>query len=161
MFSPETISVRVAGMLRNYDYITPRILSYFEKRLSQAPRDADFALDYVKHEARTPETQQAALRALTFKCDMLRAMLDALHFAYVEPALTPPGAFRGALVLDALGPQSVPRLRARLSHDQARERWLLLAPERIFEPNDVALAVLRLVDGERSVQAICEELGRN
>lgn len=95
MFSPETISVRVAGMLRNYDYITPRILSYFEKRLSQAPRDADFALDYVKHEARTPETQQAALRALTFKCDMLWAMLDALHFAYVEPALTPPGAFRG------------------------------------------------------------------
>jgi coenzyme PQQ biosynthesis protein C len=95
MFSPETISVRVAGMLRNYDYITPRILSYFEKRLSQAPRDADFALDYVKHKARTPETQQAALRALTFKCDMLWAMLDALHFAYVEPALTPPGAFRG------------------------------------------------------------------
>jgi coenzyme PQQ biosynthesis protein C len=95
MFSPETISVRVAGMLRNYDYITPRILSYFEKRLSQAPRDADFALDYVKHEARTPETQQAALRALTFKCDMLWAMLDALHFAYVEPALTPPGAFKG------------------------------------------------------------------
>lgn len=94
MFSPETISVRVAGMLRNYDYITPHILSYFEKRLSQAPRDADFALDYVKREARTPEAQQAALRALTFKCDMLWAMLDALHFAYVEPALTPPGAFK-------------------------------------------------------------------
>ncbi len=94
MFSPETISVRVAEMLRNYDYITPYILSYFEKRLSQAPRDADFALDFVKREARTPETQQAALRALTFKCDMLWAMLDALHFAYVEPALTPPGAFK-------------------------------------------------------------------
>src|SRR5262245_18212034 len=67
----------------------------------------------------------------------------------------------GALVMDALGPQSVPRLPrgVRLSHDQACDRWLLLAPERIFEPNDVALAVLRLVDGERSVQAICEELG--
>ena len=96
MFSPQTISVRVAEMLRNYDYVTPRILSYFEKRLTQAPRDADFALDYVKREARTPATQEAALRALTFKCDMLWAMLDALHFAYVEPALTPPGAFRSA-----------------------------------------------------------------
>jgi pyrroloquinoline quinone biosynthesis protein D len=94
MFSPQTISVRVAEMLRHYDYITPRILSYFEKRLTQAPRDSDFALDYVKREARTPEAQQAALRALTFKCDMLWAMLDALHFAYVEPALAPPGAFR-------------------------------------------------------------------
>jgi coenzyme PQQ biosynthesis protein C len=94
MFSPQTISVRVAEMLRNYDYITPRILSYFEKRLTQAPRDADFALDHVKREARTPEMQQAAMRALIFKCDMLWAMLDALHFAYVEPALTPPGAFQ-------------------------------------------------------------------
>ena len=94
MFSPQTISVRVAEMLRHYDYITPRILSYFEKRLTQAPRDSDFALDYVKRGARTPEAQQAALKALTFKCDMLWAMLDALHFAYVEPALTPPGAFR-------------------------------------------------------------------
>ena len=94
MFSPQTISVRVAEMLRNYDYVTPRILAYFEKRLTQAPRDADFALDYVKREALTPAAQEAALQALTFKCDMLWAMLDALHFAYVEPALTPPGAFQ-------------------------------------------------------------------
>jgi coenzyme PQQ biosynthesis protein C len=94
MFSPETINVRVSQMLRNYDYITPRILAYFEKRLTQAPRDAGFALDYVRREARTPEGQQAALRALAFKCDMLWAMLDALHFAYVEPALPPPGTFR-------------------------------------------------------------------
>jgi pyrroloquinoline quinone biosynthesis protein D len=65
--------------------------------------------------------------------------------------------------MDALGPQSVPRLPrgVRLSYDQARERWLMLAPERIFEPNEVALAVLRLCDGQRTVQAICEELGKS
>jgi coenzyme PQQ biosynthesis protein C len=94
MFSPTTITVRVSGMLRNYDYITPEILAYFDKRLTQAPRDADFALDYVLREARTLEQQQLALKALTFKCDMLWAMLDALYFAYVNPALPPPGAFR-------------------------------------------------------------------
>jgi pyrroloquinoline quinone biosynthesis protein D len=93
MFSPETISIRVSGMLKNYDYITPEILAYFEKRLSQAPRDANFALDYVKREATTPMLQQAAVNALTFKCDMLWSMLDALHFAYVEPGWVPPGAF--------------------------------------------------------------------
>ncbi len=93
MFSPATISVRVAGMLKNYDYITPKVLAYFEKRLTQAPRDASFALDYVRREAKTPEQQQAALNALTFKCDMLWSMLDALHFAYVTPGLIPPGAF--------------------------------------------------------------------
>jgi pyrroloquinoline-quinone synthase/pyrroloquinoline quinone biosynthesis protein D len=94
MFSPTTISVRVSGMLRNYDFITPEILAYFDKRLTQAPRDADFALDYVCREARTPEQQQLALKALTFKCDMLWAMLDALYFAYVTPGWPPPGAFK-------------------------------------------------------------------
>ena len=93
MFSPETISVRVSEMLKNYDYITPNVLSYFERRLTQAPRDANFALDYVKREARTPEQQQAAIKALTFKCDMLWSMLDALYFAYVAPGLISPGAF--------------------------------------------------------------------
>ena len=38
----------------------------------------------------TPEQQQAAVDALTFKCDMLWSMLDALHFAYVTPGLVPP-----------------------------------------------------------------------
>ncbi|CAN5236898.1 pyrroloquinoline-quinone synthase PqqC [soil metagenome] len=93
MFSPETISLRVSGMLKNYSYITPEVLAYFEKRLTQAPRDAGFALDYVKREARTPQQQQAAIGALTFKCDMLWSMLDALYFAYVTPAFIPPGAF--------------------------------------------------------------------
>ena len=93
LFSAETISIRVAGMLKNYDYVTPQVLAYFEKRLTQAPRDANFALDYVRRTARTPEQQQAAIAALTFKCDMLWSMLDALHFAYVAPGLIPPGAF--------------------------------------------------------------------
>jgi coenzyme PQQ biosynthesis protein C len=93
LFSSTTISVRVAAMLRSYDYITPEVLAYFENRLTQAPRDSDFALEYVKREARTPEQQQAVMAALTFKCDMLWAMLDALHFAYVAPGTPPPGVF--------------------------------------------------------------------
>jgi coenzyme PQQ biosynthesis protein C len=93
MFSPGTIGERVKGMLANYDYITPQVLAYFDKRLTQAPRDADFALDYVKREAKTPEQQRAALAALEFKCNMLWAQLDALHHAYVNPAWPPPGAF--------------------------------------------------------------------
>jgi coenzyme PQQ biosynthesis protein C len=93
MFSPGTIGERVKGMRANYDYITPEVLAYFDKRLTQAPRDADFALDYVKREAKTPEQQRAALAALEFKCNMLWAQLDALHHAYVNPAWPPPGAF--------------------------------------------------------------------
>jgi pyrroloquinoline quinone (PQQ) biosynthesis protein C len=32
--------------------------------------------------------------ALTFKCDVLWAQLDALAYAYVDPGHIPPGAFR-------------------------------------------------------------------
>ncbi len=94
LFSPTIISERVAGMLAGYDFISRETLAYFNARLTQAPRDADFALDYVKREARTPAQQQAVLAALEFKCSVLWAQLDALYFAYVSPGHPPPGAFR-------------------------------------------------------------------
>ena len=96
LFAPTIIADRVAGMLASYDFVTQETLAYFDKRLHQAPRDADFALDYVKRHATTPGQQQAVLDALTFKCDVLWAQLDALHHAYVSPGLPPPGAFRPA-----------------------------------------------------------------
>jgi coenzyme PQQ biosynthesis protein C len=93
LFAPAIIGNRVAGMLAHYDFISKEALAYFDKRLNQAPRDADFALDYVKREARRPDQQRAVLAALTFKCDVLWSQLDALHHAYVEPRHIPPGAF--------------------------------------------------------------------
>ena len=93
MFSPDIISQRVAGMLRNYDFVTQETLSYFTPRLTQAPQDVEFALGYVKREARTREQQEQVMGALRFKCDLLWAQLDALHLAYVDPKMPPPGAF--------------------------------------------------------------------
>jgi coenzyme PQQ biosynthesis protein C len=93
LFSPEIISERMEGMLKNYDFVTSKTLAYFSQRPPQAERDSRFALDYVKVNARTAETQHAVLRALEFKCDVLWAMLDALSYAYVAPRHIPPGAF--------------------------------------------------------------------
>ena len=93
LFSPGIIAERVSGMLAGYAFVTKETLAYFTPRLTQAPRDANFALTYVLEHARTPEQQQAALDALRFKCSLLWAQLDALHYAYVEPGLIPPGAF--------------------------------------------------------------------
>ena len=42
---------------------------------------------------RSAKFYEAVLAALRFKCDVLWAQLDALHFAYVDPGLIPPGAF--------------------------------------------------------------------
>lgn len=94
MFSPAIISERVAGMLRHYDFITPDTLAYFAPRLTQAPQDVAFALDYVKTHATDAERQEAVLAALRFKCDVLWSQLDALYFSYVSPGFVPPGAFR-------------------------------------------------------------------
>ena len=93
MFSPIIIAERVSGMLAHYDWITQDTLAYFTPRLTQAPKDSDFALAYVQDHARTPAEQEAVLAALRFKCDVLWAQLDSLHHAYVTPATPPPGAF--------------------------------------------------------------------
>jgi len=93
LFSPVIISERMEGMLAHYDFVTRDTLAYFEKRPLQAAKDSDFALAYVKREARTPDAQSLVLAALEFKCSVLWAMLDALHHAYVAPAHVPPGAF--------------------------------------------------------------------
>jgi pyrroloquinoline quinone biosynthesis protein D len=172
MFSPTIISERVAGMLKNYDFITKETLAYFDKRLTQAPRDADFALDYVKRHATTPELQRAAMDALTFKCTVLWTQLDALYFAYVAPGMIPPDAWQPGegLVAEPAAPTTgpagalqasdVPRLPrgVRMRFDQARDKHVLLAPERTFDLDDNAVAVLSLVDGARSVAQIAQAL---
>jgi pyrroloquinoline-quinone synthase len=93
MFAPKIIADRVEGMLAGYDFISKDSLSYFTPRLTQAPRDADFALKYCIDHARTRSEQQSVIDALTFKCNVLWSMLDALHHAYVQPGHIPPGAW--------------------------------------------------------------------
>jgi pyrroloquinoline-quinone synthase len=93
LFAPKLHEERISGMLEHYDFINDRVVAYFRKRLDQAPRDAAFALDYVRRNAVTVEQQQAALRALTFKTEVLWAQLDALWLAYVE-GMPAPGAWK-------------------------------------------------------------------
>ncbi|MBU1212086.1 MAG: pyrroloquinoline quinone biosynthesis peptide chaperone PqqD [Alphaproteobacteria bacterium] len=42
----------------------------------------------------------------------------------------------------------------KLRHDAGRGRWIILAPERVFEPDETSVEVLKLCDGERTVGAI-------
>jgi pyrroloquinoline-quinone synthase len=92
MFSPVIIAERMDGMLANYDFISRATLAYFQPRLTQAPQDVQFALDYCKTHARTWQEQEGVLAALRFKCDVLWVQMDALWSAYVDGHV-PPGAF--------------------------------------------------------------------
>lgn len=48
----------------------------------------------------------------------------------------------------------------RLHEDKARARWVVMAPERMFIPDETALEVLRLVDGMRDEDAIVTRLAQ-
>jgi pyrroloquinoline quinone biosynthesis protein D len=45
----------------------------------------------------------------------------------------------------------------RLRHDRIRERWVLLAPERIFEVDDIGVEILKRCDG-RGLAAMLQDL---
>ena len=67
-----------------------------------------------------------------------------------------PAARRRMTVSEASVP-TLPR-GARLRFDEARQRWVLLVPERVLAPDDVAVEILKLCDGNRTVGTIADEL---
>jgi pyrroloquinoline quinone biosynthesis protein D len=47
---------------------------------------------------------------------------------------------------------------AKLKFDETRQRWVILAPERVLAPDEIAVEVLQLCDGIRSVGAMIDQL---
>jgi len=94
LFAPKIHEQRIEGLLEHYDFANTESLSYFRKRLTEAPKDVAFGLDWVLSHADTPEKEDMAAEALIFKTNVLWAQLDALHSAYVDPGRIPPGAWQ-------------------------------------------------------------------
>ena len=47
---------------------------------------------------------------------------------------------------------------AKLRFDETRQRWVILAPERVLAPDEIAVEILQLCDGARSVAQMIDEL---
>ena len=47
---------------------------------------------------------------------------------------------------------------ARLKFDETRQVWVILAPERVLAPDEIAVEVLQLCDGVRSVADMADQL---
>ena len=47
---------------------------------------------------------------------------------------------------------------AKLKFDETRQVWVILAPERVLAPDEIAVEVLQLCDGVRSVEAMIDLL---
>jgi len=83
LFAPVLMSKRIAAFERHYPWVKEDGLRYFRGRLTQAPRDADFALRLVVERCGSRQLQEQAVEALGFKCELLWAMLDAVYLAYI------------------------------------------------------------------------------
>jgi pyrroloquinoline quinone biosynthesis protein D len=59
-----------------------------------------------------------------------------------------------------VSPTSQPRLPrgVRLVYNEAQGGWVLLAPERVFKADSVAVEILKRCSGEASVDAIVDDL---
>ena len=160
LFSRDLISLRIDKMRLHYPYMVDG-LAYFEGRLTQAPEDAEFALDYVSSHAETRSQQEQVVSALEQKCAILWAQLDAIDYAYVTPGNIPPGCFvphcdwmlSGRVSMDMNSiPMVVRGCRLHPTQD------VLLMPEGTLELNGPSRDVLARVDGNRNVAGIVQEL---
>jgi pyrroloquinoline-quinone synthase len=84
LFAPDLMAERLAAFERWYPWIDGEGLAYFRARLDQAPRDSEHALEVVTERCRTVEERQRAVAALSFKCDVLWSVMDAIDRAYVD-----------------------------------------------------------------------------
>ena len=62
--------------------------------------------------------------------------------------------------MDMTDQDRVPAFRrgVKFRFDTVRDTWAVLAPERMFVPDEQAVEVLKLVDGTRSLGAITDDL---
>ncbi|GGQ20075.1 pyrroloquinoline-quinone synthase PqqC [Streptomyces mutabilis] len=82
LFAPGLLSRRIADVQQHYPWIAPEGLEYFRARLTQQPKDIAHLLDLVINHAESREQQDACVRALEFKCDVLWSLLDSVELAY-------------------------------------------------------------------------------
>ena len=59
-----------------------------------------------------------------------------------------------------LGEETIPKLApgVRFRFDKVRSTWVLLAPERVFQPDEIAVEILKLIDGHRTLGNITDTL---
>lgn len=89
LFAPSLMARRIEAWTRHYPWVSESALRYFRMRVTRADLDAKQAVGYVLRHADTHERQEACVRALIKKAEILWHMLDCLYLAYVDPGWDP------------------------------------------------------------------------
>jgi pyrroloquinoline-quinone synthase len=82
LFAPDLMHERLAAFEKYYTWVAPEGLGYFSSRITQARIDSDQGLELTMTYCNTRALQEEAVKALSFKCDVLWSMLDAMMQAY-------------------------------------------------------------------------------
>ena len=81
LFAPDLVGKRIGVIEKHYPWVKPEGLEYFRARLTQAPRDAEHALRLVLQTGAIRQDQERAVDAVSFKCDVLWSLVDAVERA--------------------------------------------------------------------------------
>ncbi len=79
LFAPPAMAARTAALQRHYSWLDQDALGYFSSRIDRAREECADALDIVLSHCTSRQSQDAAVRALTFKTEVLWSMLDAIE----------------------------------------------------------------------------------
>jgi len=81
LFAPQAMAARTAALRQHYSWINHDALGYFDSRISRAREECADALNIVLSHCPSRQHQDAAVRALEFKTEVLWSMLDTIEHA--------------------------------------------------------------------------------
>lgn len=138
------MQTRIEAFEKHYRFIGDAGLAYFRSRTHQAPRDADWGMNFVLENARERAEQERCLSALMRKCEILWSLLDAVQSAALFPRLVSHALWRPK------GPGN--------SEPNAAPAMVVL-PERAVEIRGSGERILTLCDGTHRGEQIAQEIG--
>jgi pyrroloquinoline-quinone synthase len=81
LFAPDLMAKRLQAFEKHYSWVRPEGFDYFRRRVTQARTDSQEALKLTTIHCNTEALRDQAVRALSFKCDVLWSILDAIQVA--------------------------------------------------------------------------------
>jgi pyrroloquinoline-quinone synthase len=79
-FAPDLMTRRLAAFEQHYSFVNPQALEYFRQRVPRAKRDSNEAIEFVLENANTLPLQEACVRALIRKTEILWHLLDCVQW---------------------------------------------------------------------------------
>jgi pyrroloquinoline-quinone synthase len=79
LFAPDLMANRLSAFKKYYKWVKPWGFDYFQRRVTQAKVDSEEGLRLTLKYCDNRASQEEAVRALSFKCDVLWSILDAIQ----------------------------------------------------------------------------------